>query len=74
MIMTETTTITTSSINKENWHEKKNRLIEKYPQLTELDLVFEDGKTEELIDRIHSKIGNTVGKTKESLHKFIEWL
>jgi len=67
-------TVTTFSINKENWEVKKAKLKEKFPHLTEPDLEFEEGKVEELLGKIHAKIGNTIGKTKDGLHKFIESL
>lgn len=69
-----TKTVITTTINKENWQEKKSKLKAKFPHLTEPDLHFEEGKVEELIDNLHSKIGKTIGKTKEGLHKFIAGL
>lgn len=63
-----------STINKETWHVKKNILREKYPTLTDPDLDFEDGNVTGLIERVHSKIGKAIGKSKEGLHKFIEAL
>jgi len=53
---------------------KKNKLKAKFPHLTDPDLEYDEGKVEEFIDKLHSKIGNTIGKTKEGLHKFIESL
>lgn len=67
-------TVTSFSINKENWETKKLKLKEKFPDLLDSDLEFEEGKEDGLIERIHSKIGNAIGKTKEGLHKFIEAL
>jgi uncharacterized protein YjbJ (UPF0337 family) len=69
-----TNTESKTNINKENWHEKKCKLKEMFPHLTDPDLDFEEGKLEEMIDKIHSKIGKTIGKTKEGLHKFIDGL
>jgi hypothetical protein len=66
--------VTVTSINKDNWLEKKLKLIEKYPDLIKIELNYEEGKIEEMIDKIHAKIGETIGKTKDELHKFIEAL
>jgi len=63
---------TSSYFNKENWEEKKRKLKEKFPHLTDPDLEFEEGKAEEMIDKLHSKIGKLIGKTKEGLHKLIQ--
>ena len=62
------------SINKNTWQLKVSKLKEQFPHLTDADLEYVDGKTEDLIDRLHKKIGHVVGKTKEGLHKFIDAL
>ena len=74
MTTTPDKSIFTFSFNKENWEMKKNKLKAKFPHLTDPDLEYDEGKVEEFIDKLHSKIGNTIGKTKEGLHKFIESL
>ena len=71
MTTTQTTTVTTSSIDKGSWQDKKNKLKEKFPQLTDSDLDFEEGKLEKMIDKIHYRIGKTVGKSKVGIHKLI---
>ena len=60
------------SIDFGSWEVKKAKLKEKFPLLTDSDLKYEEGKMEEMIDKIHTKIGNTIDKTKEGLHKIIE--
>lgn len=60
--------------DKKIWEAKKQKLREKFPELTDEDLSLEEGKEDGLIERIHSKIGDSIGKTKEGLHKFIEAL
>jgi len=74
MTTTPTKPETTSFFNKESWQEKKSKLKEKFPHLTDSDLDFEEGKEDGLLERLNSKIGSTIGKTKEGLHKFIESL
>jgi uncharacterized protein YjbJ (UPF0337 family) len=61
-------------LGKEAWEAKKQKLKEKYPELTDEDLSFEEGKEDGMIEKIQSKIGGAIGKTKEGLHKFIEAL
>ncbi len=61
-----------SSINKSNWQDKKTKLKLQFPHLSDTDLHFEDGKMEEMINKLHIKIGKVLGKSKEGLHKFIE--
>jgi len=61
-------------LDKETWEAQKQKLKEKYPELTDEDLYFEEGKEDGVLERIHSKIGGAIGKTKEGLHKFIEAL
>ena len=52
---------------KGNWHEKKGKLKQKFAILTDNDLMFEEGKEEELYGRLQIKLG----KTKEELHKIL---
>ncbi|MFP4368508.1 MAG: hypothetical protein ACLFR2_02915 [Candidatus Kapaibacterium sp.] len=61
-------------LEKEIWETKKNKLMEKFPELTDEDLTLEDGKVDGMLEKIHSKIGNAIGKTKEGLHSFIKSL
>lgn len=74
MTTTRTTTVTTSTYSKESWQDKKSKLIAKFPQLKDIDLDFEEGKMEIFIDKLHSKIGRIVGKSKIGLIKFLEKL
>lgn len=52
---------------KGNWHEQKGKLKQKFAALTDNDLMFEDGKKEEMLGRLQIKLG----KSKEELHKII---
>jgi uncharacterized protein YjbJ (UPF0337 family) len=52
---------------KGNWNELKGKLKQKYATLTDNDLVFAEGKKEEMFGRLQVKLG----KTKEELHKII---
>jgi uncharacterized protein YjbJ (UPF0337 family) len=52
---------------KGNWNQIKGKLKQKYGQLTDDDLVFAEGKDEELLGRLQTRLG----KTKEELRKEI---
>lgn len=55
---------------KGNWDEQKGKLKQKFAILTDNDLMFEEGKKEEMLGKLEIKLG----KTKEELHKIIETL
>jgi uncharacterized protein YjbJ (UPF0337 family) len=55
---------------KGNWNEIKGKLKQKYSILTDNDLLFVDGKKDELIGRLQIKLG----KSKEEIHKLISGL
>lgn len=55
---------------KGNWEEQKIKLKQKFAALTENDLLFTEGKKEEMIKKLQIKLG----KTKEELLKIIEVL
>ena len=52
---------------KGRWNEIKGSLKQKYADLTDDDLLFEEGKEEELLGRLQRK----TGETKESIRDFI---
>jgi len=52
---------------KGNWNEQKGKLKQRYAWLTDNDLVYEEGKQEEMLGKIQIKLG----KTKEQLHDII---
>jgi uncharacterized protein YjbJ (UPF0337 family) len=52
---------------KGNWNEVAGKLKQQYANLTDDDLLFKEGKEEELLGRLQAK----VGKTKEQLRKII---
>lgn len=53
---------------KGTWNEIKGKLKQKYAGLTDDDLLFTEGKEDELLGRIQQR----TGKTKEELRKEIE--
>ena len=55
---------------KGSWEEQKGKLKQKFAILTDNDLLFEEGKKEEM----YGKLQITLGKTKEELHHIISGL
>jgi uncharacterized protein YjbJ (UPF0337 family) len=63
----------TSSMNlkfKGNWNEMKGKIKQQYANLTDDDLLYEEGKEDELLGRMQKK----TGKTKEELKTWIDRL
>ena len=52
---------------KGNWNEIAGKLKQQFANLTDDDLLFKEGKEEELLGRLQQKLG----KTKEELRKLI---
>jgi uncharacterized protein YjbJ (UPF0337 family) len=52
---------------KGNWNEISGKLKQKYAKLTDDDLLFKEGKEEELMGRLQQKLGTT----KEGLRDLI---
>ena len=55
---------------KGDWEVQKGKLKQKFAQLTDNDLLFVEGKKEEML----GKLQVTLGKSKEELKKLIEKL
>lgn len=55
---------------KGNWNEQKGKLKQKFAFLTENDLMFQEGREEEMLGKLRIKLG----KTEEELHKIINEL
>ena len=53
---------------KGNWDEQKGKLKQKFASLTDNDLLFTEGKKDEMMGRLEKKLG----KSKDDLHKIIE--
>ena len=52
-----------------NWNVLKGKLKQKYANLTDDDLMFIEGKEDELIGRIQNKIGKTKREFEKLLSK-----
>ena len=53
---------------KGNWNVMKGRLKQKFAQLTDNDLRYEEGKEEELLGRLQKR----TGKTREELERDLD--
>jgi len=50
-----------------NWNKQKGKLKQKFAVLTDNDLMFEEGKKDEMFGKLQVKLG----KTKEEFQKII---
>lgn len=50
-----------------NWNEQKGKLKQAFAELTDNDLMFEEGKKDEMLGRIQIK----VGKSKDEFKKIM---
>ncbi|MEP7238642.1 MAG: CsbD family protein [Ferruginibacter sp.] len=55
---------------KGNWKEIKEKLKQKFGLLTESDLLFAEGKQDEMLTRLQTKLG----RTKTEVYKIISEL
>jgi uncharacterized protein YjbJ (UPF0337 family) len=55
---------------KGNWNEQKGKLKKLYATLTDNDLMFVEGKKDEMLGKLQIKLG----KSKEELHAIISAL
>lgn len=55
---------------KGNWNATKGKLKQQYAMLTDDDLLLVEGKQDEMLGRLQTKLG----KTKEELHTLISGL
>lgn len=56
-----------TSEEKGTWGEQKGKLKQKFEFLTDNDLMFEEGKNDEMFEKLEMRLG----KTKDELRKII---
>ena len=62
------TNIMDSNTNQKGfWNEKKEKIKQKYPFISDEDLHFQEGKEKEMLELLSYKLG----KTKEEMHNII---
>ena len=59
-----------TTVVKGNWNEQKGKLKKKFAILTDNDLMFKEGKEDEMMGKLQIKLG----KTKEEFQKIIAGL
>ncbi len=59
--------MSTTTELKGNWNEIKGKLKQQFASLTDDDLLFTEGKKDELVGRLQQKLG----KTKDEIRKLI---
>jgi uncharacterized protein YjbJ (UPF0337 family) len=55
---------------KGSWNEIKGKLKQQYGNLTDDDLVFADGKEDELLGRLQKKLGKSKDEVRQMIKKF----
>ena len=50
-----------------NWNDLKGKVKKQYADLTDDDLLYEDGKDDELVGRIQKKIGKTKDEVEQEV-------
>jgi len=54
---------------KGNWNEVAGKLKQKFANLTDDDLLFAEGQEEELLGRLHKKLGKTQMEIRQMIEK-----
>ena len=54
---------------KGNWNEVKGKLKQKYGQLTDQDLMFAEGKEDELLGRLQNRLGKSQDELRSELER-----
>jgi len=55
---------------KGSWNEIKGKLKQQYANLTDDDLVFAEGKEDELLGRLQKKLGKSKDEVRQMIEKF----
>lgn len=50
-----------------NWNEQKGKLKQKFASLTDDDLMYAEGKKEEMLGNLQKKLGKTMEEIKQIL-------
>lgn len=55
---------------KGNWNVVKGKLKQQYAQLTDDDLTFVEGKEDELLGRLQTRLGKTKEEVRSEIERF----
>lgn len=61
---------TSSESLNENWGEQKEKLLERFSILHETDLLYIDGKKDEMLDKVRKILGTTREELRNILKKY----
>jgi uncharacterized protein YjbJ (UPF0337 family) len=61
--------MSTKGFLKGNWNEVKGKLKQKYADLTDDDLLYVEGKEDELLGRLQKKLGKTDREIQQILER-----
>jgi len=50
---------------KGNWNEQKGKLKQKFAELTDDDLMYAEGKKDEMLGKLQKKLGKTADEIKQ---------
>jgi uncharacterized protein YjbJ (UPF0337 family) len=50
---------------KGNWNEQKGKLKQKFAELTDDDLMYAEGKKDEMLGKLQKKLGKTAEEIKQ---------
>ncbi len=54
---------------KGNWNEKKGKLKQQFSKLTDDDLMYVEGKEDEMLGRIQKRLGKSKDEVREIIRK-----
>jgi uncharacterized protein YjbJ (UPF0337 family) len=57
---------------KGNWNELKGMLKQRFAVLTDNDLMFEEGKEDEMLGKLQKKLGKTQEEWEKLMHELRE--
>ncbi|WP_254560774.1 CsbD family protein [Dyadobacter diqingensis] len=55
---------------KGNWNELKGKLKQQYADLTDDDLLYEEGKEDELLGKLQTKLGKTRQEVEDEVESW----
>jgi uncharacterized protein YjbJ (UPF0337 family) len=64
LLIIKSTIMSNSEEIKGNWNEMKGKLKQKFAELTEDDLLFEEGQEDEMWGKLQQKLGKTEKEIK----------
>ena len=57
---------------KQNWHRIRTQLKEKYPNLNENDLMYTEGKEDQLLTKLQEKTGKPRREIEQEIERLLQ--